>query len=130
MHIWDPWADQNFASGESHSSLLQIFVEVERARLIRKEAEMLEEEGKTDEAALLLQEVQVSAVLESVHGAMFDFSSVSKVETFAAMDRREKSLYVLDQMRLVLARKDYIRLQIISRKINPKLLEAEDFQVG
>lgn len=46
------------------------------------------------------------------------------------MDRREKSLYVLDQMRLVLARKDFIRLQIISKKINPKLLEADDFQVG
>lgn len=49
---------------------------------------------------------------------------------YGAMDRREKSLYVLDQMRLVLARKDYIRLQIISRKMNPKLLEAEDFQVN
>lgn len=39
--------------------IVQIFVEVERARLVRKEAEMLEEDGKIDEAALLLQEVQV-----------------------------------------------------------------------
>lgn len=39
--------------------LFQIFVEVERARLIRKEVEILEAEGKIDEAAFLIQEVQV-----------------------------------------------------------------------
>lgn len=86
----------------------KIFLEVEKARLVLLEAQMFESEGKTDEAALLLQEVQV--------------------ETFGAMERREKSLYILDQMRLVLLRKDYIRCQIISKKINTKLLEAEDLQ--
>merc|ERR1712139_566244 len=30
-------------------------------------------------------------------------------------------------MRLVLKKKDFVRTQIISKKINPKLLEAEDF---
>ena len=41
------------------------------------------------------------------------------------MERREKAEYILEQMRLVLGKKDFVRLQIISRKINPKLLNAE-----
>jgi len=69
---------------------------------------MKEDEGKAEEAAALLQEVQV--------------------ESFGAMERREKTEYILNQMRLVLAKKDYVRTQIISKKLNPKLLEAEDFQ--
>lgn len=86
----------------------KIFVEVEGARLTRKHAHMLEADGKLDAAAKLLQEVQV--------------------ETCGAMERREKAEYILDQMRLVLLRADFVRTQIISRKINPKLLESEDFQ--
>jgi 26S proteasome regulatory subunit N5 len=86
----------------------RIFVEVENARLSKKHAKMLEEDGKTAEAAELLQEVQV--------------------ETCGAMERREKAEYILEQMRLVLAQENFVRLQIISRKINPKLLLAEDFQ--
>eukprot|EP00427_Karlodinium_veneficum_P055023 CAMPEP_0169412810 /NCGR_PEP_ID=MMETSP1017-20121227/61019_1 /TAXON_ID=342587 /ORGANISM="Karlodinium micrum, Strain CCMP2283" /LENGTH=430 /DNA_ID=CAMNT_0009520179 /DNA_START=71 /DNA_END=1365 /DNA_ORIENTATION=+ len=86
----------------------KIFVEVEKARLTKILAEMKEEEGDTDEAANLLQEVQV--------------------ETFGAMDKMEKTTYILEQLRLVLLKKDYVRAQIISRKINPKLLEADDMQ--
>lgn len=86
----------------------KIFVEVEKARLTQLLAKIKEDEGNAEEAANLLQEVQV--------------------ETFGAMERREKTEYILNQMRLVLAKKDYIRTQIISRKINTKILEAEDFQ--
>eukprot|EP00929_Paragymnodinium_shiwhaense_P013076 TRINITY_DN120934_c0_g1_i1.p1 TRINITY_DN120934_c0_g1~~TRINITY_DN120934_c0_g1_i1.p1 ORF type:complete len:458 (+),score=187.52 TRINITY_DN120934_c0_g1_i1:109-1482(+) len=86
----------------------KIFVEVERARLTKILAGMKEEEGKIEEAANLMQEVQV--------------------ETYGAMERREKSEYILEQMRLVLAKKDFVRLQIISKKLNTKLLEPEDFQ--
>eukprot|EP00440_Ansanella_granifera_P030529 gb/GFBE01033164.1/.p1 GENE.gb/GFBE01033164.1/~~gb/GFBE01033164.1/.p1 ORF type:complete len:459 (+),score=172.82 gb/GFBE01033164.1/:1-1377(+) len=86
----------------------KIFVEVEKARLTQMLATIKEEEGKVEEAANLMQEVQV--------------------ESFGAMERREKTEYILNQMRLVLAKKDYVRTQIISKKINPKLLDAEDFQ--
>lgn len=86
----------------------KIFVEVEKARLTRTLAEIKEKDGEVEEAANLLQEVQV--------------------ETFSAMERREKAEYILNQMRLVLAKKDFVRTQIISKKVNPKLLEAEDFQ--
>lgn len=86
----------------------KIFVEVEKARLTAMLANMKEAEGNTEEAANLLQEVQV--------------------ESYGAMERREKTVYILNQMRLVLLKKDYVRTQIISKKLNPKLLEAEDFQ--
>lgn len=86
----------------------KIFVEVEKARLTKMVAEMKEEEGNIEEAANLLQEVQV--------------------ETFGAMDKFEKTKYILNQMRLVLAKKDFVRSQIVSKKLNPKLLEAEDMQ--
>jgi len=86
----------------------KIFVEVEKARLTLLLSNMKEEEGNIDEAANLLQEVQV--------------------ETFGAMDKTEKTKYILNQMRLVLAKKDFVRTQIISKKLNPKLLDDEDFQ--
>lgn len=86
----------------------KIFVEVEKARLTKMLAEIKEKEGDVEGAAELLQEVQV--------------------ETFTAMERREKTEYILEQMRLVITKKDYIRTQIISKKLNPKLLEADDFQ--
>jgi len=86
----------------------KIFVEVEKARLTLILADMKEADGQVEEAANLLQEVQV--------------------ETFGAMDKTEKTKYILNQMRLVLAKKDFVRTQIISRKLNPKLLEGDDFQ--
>jgi len=86
----------------------KIFVEIEQARLTNILATMKEEEGCVEEAAKLLQEVQV--------------------ETFTAMDKFEKTKYILNQMRLTLASKDFVRTQIISKKLNPKLLEPDDFQ--
>eukprot|EP00919_Chromeraceae_sp_WS-2016_P035464 GHVR01084099.1.p1 GENE.GHVR01084099.1~~GHVR01084099.1.p1 ORF type:complete len:459 (+),score=102.42 GHVR01084099.1:83-1459(+) len=86
----------------------KIFVEVERARVLRILSSIKEGEGDVDTAAKLIQDVQV--------------------ETFGAMDRREKAEYILEQMRLMIRRSDFVRCQIISKKVNPKLLEAADFQ--
>ena len=83
----------------------KLFVEAERARLRRTEAHMLEEEGKLDEAVAILQDEQV--------------------EVIVAMGKREKTEYILDQMRIVLRKGDFIRLQIISRKINTKQLDRD-----
>jgi 26S proteasome regulatory subunit N5 len=85
----------------------KIFVEKQRARLTRILAKIREDEGQVSEAANILQEVQV--------------------ETFGSMKKQEKTDYILEQMRLCLRKKDYIRTQIISRKIMPKLLENPDF---
>ena len=41
-----------------------------------------------------------------------------QVETYGSMERKEKVEFILEQMRLCLATKDYIRAQIISKKIS------------
>ncbi|KAI8884547.1 PCI-domain-containing protein [Backusella circina FSU 941] len=84
----------------------KIYVEVERARITRLLAKIREEEGKTTEAADILQELQV--------------------ETFGSMDKREKVDFILEQMRLCLAKHDYIRTQIISKKINTKFFQDKE----
>ncbi|KAJ3246378.1 26S proteasome non-ATPase regulatory subunit 12 [Chytriomyces hyalinus] len=81
----------------------KIFVEVERARLTMILSKIRETEGKIVEAADILQELQV--------------------ETFGSMDKREKTEFILEQMRLTLAKKDYPRVLIISRKISLKFFE-------
>lgn len=79
---------------------------MERARLTKILAEIKEKEGKISDAADILQELQI--------------------ETFASMEQREKTEFILEQMRLNLLRKDYIRTQIVSRKINIKYFAAEE----
>lgn len=44
------------------------------------------------------------------------------------MKKKEKTHFILEQMRLCLLRKDYVRTQIMSRKINAKVFEDNDFQ--
>ncbi|KAH3863587.1 26S proteasome non-ATPase regulatory subunit 12-like [Dreissena polymorpha] len=81
----------------------KIYVEIERARLTRTLAKIREDAGKIAEAADILQELQV--------------------ETFGSMEKKEKVEFILEQMRLCLAKKDFIRTQIISKKINTKYFE-------
>lgn len=88
----------------------KIYVEVERARITRLLAKIREDEGKTSEAADILQELQV--------------------ETFGSMDKREKVDFILEQMRLCLAKSDYIRTQIISKKINTKFFQDKENEVS
>lgn len=87
----------------------KIYVEVEGARLTRTLAAIQEKEGDVAAAAATLRVVQV--------------------ETFGAMDRVEKTDYILEQMRLCLDAEDFIRAQIISNKINRKYLTDKDEQV-
>ncbi|KAG1468416.1 hypothetical protein G6F56_003844 [Rhizopus delemar] len=84
----------------------KIYVEVERARITRLLSKIREDEGKITEAADILQELQV--------------------ETFGSMDKREKVEFILEQMRLCLAKHDYIRTQIISKKINTKFFQEKE----
>ncbi|PIN11452.1 26S proteasome regulatory complex, subunit RPN5/PSMD12 [Handroanthus impetiginosus] len=83
----------------------KIYVEIERARLIKKLAKIKEEQGQIAEAADLMQEVAV--------------------ETFGAMAKTEKIAFILEQVRLCLDRQDYIRAQILSRKISPRAFDAD-----
>jgi 26S proteasome regulatory subunit N5 len=86
----------------------KIYVEVERARLTHTLSKIKEADGNIDEAASIMQELQV--------------------ETFGSMEKREKVDLILEQMRLCLLKKDYIRTQIISKKIHTKYFEDETCQ--
>jgi 26S proteasome regulatory subunit N5 len=48
------------------------------------------------------------------------------VETYGSISKLEKAEYILQQMRLNLLRKDYIRTMIQSRKMNRKTIESDD----
>ncbi|KAL6767011.1 hypothetical protein ACKKBG_A38220 [Auxenochlorella protothecoides x Auxenochlorella symbiontica] len=78
----------------------KMYVEIERARLTRRLAQMTEEAGKVSEAADILQEVAV--------------------ETFGTMAKTEKIAYILEQVRLCLDKEDFARAQILSKKISPR----------
>ena len=47
------------------------------------------------------------------------------METFGSMEKDEKVRFILEQMRLCLAKKDFIRTQIISKKISLKYFTDE-----
>ncbi|XDV36075.1 hypothetical protein PO909_005924 [Leuciscus waleckii] len=83
----------------------KIYVEIERARLTKTLACIKEKNGEVKEAASILQELQV--------------------ETYGSMEKKEKAEFILEQMRLCIAVKDYIRTQIISKKINTKFFQDE-----
>jgi len=78
----------------------KMFVELERAQLTAILAAQEEKNGRVKEAAELLQEVQV--------------------ETIGSMDVQEKANYLLEQVRLVLAKRDYVRTEIIAKKLATK----------
>jgi len=86
----------------------KIFVEVEYARCTRQYAEMKEEDGQIDEATDTIQEVQI--------------------ETYGSMEKKEKLEYILYQLKLVLLRKDYVRTQIILKKISRKGLNENGLE--
>eukprot|EP00735_Rhodelphis_limneticus_P007225 TRINITY_DN19732_c0_g1::TRINITY_DN19732_c0_g1_i1::g.3270::m.3270 TRINITY_DN19732_c0_g1::TRINITY_DN19732_c0_g1_i1::g.3270 ORF type:complete len:462 (-),score=123.44,sp/Q2KJ25/PSD12_BOVIN/50.57/3e-155,PCI/PF01399.22/8.2e-18,ERp29/PF07749.7/0.24,ERp29/PF07749.7/5.7e+02,ATG16/PF08614.6/2.1e+02,ATG16/PF08614.6/4.3e+02,ATG16/PF08614.6/2.6 TRINITY_DN19732_c0_g1_i1:534-1919(-) len=86
----------------------KMFVEVERARLTKMLSKIREDEGNLHDASKILQEAQV--------------------ETFGAMERKEKIEFILDQIRLCLACEDYIRAPILCNKISTTALNQADFQ--
>ncbi|KAL9658644.1 hypothetical protein ABK040_006180 [Willaertia magna] len=86
----------------------KIYVEVERARVNRMLAKMREEEGDVNEAANLLQEVQV--------------------ETIGSMEVDEKIDFILEQIRLCLDKQDFVRAMIVAKKITKKSINEFNHQ--
>lgn len=86
----------------------KIFLEAERARLTRCMAIILEQEGDVASAADVLQEVHV--------------------ETYGSLSKREKVEFILEQMRLTLAKKDYVRAGIVAGKVSRKYLQEENME--
>lgn len=81
----------------------KIYVEVERARLTQILAKIKEEDGDIAGASTIMEELQV--------------------ETYGTMEKREKVELILEQMRLCLAKQDFVRAQIIAKKISIKFFD-------
>lgn len=84
----------------------KIYVEVERARLTYRLAQIHEKKGDMEEASKVMQDTQV--------------------ETLGSMDKNEKTSLILEQIRYCLAVRDYIRAQIISKKINTRFFDGKE----
>jgi hypothetical protein len=80
-----------------------VHVEVERARVTRMLSRIQEDEGRIAEASETLQEVQV--------------------ETFGSLDKREKADLILEQARLCMRQRDFVRMGIITNKLSKKSLD-------
>lgn len=83
----------------------KMYLEAERARLTRSVAIIKEAAGDVAGAANVLQEVHV--------------------ETYGSISKREKVEFILEQMRLTLLKRDYVRAYIVSNKIKRPVLEEE-----
>lgn len=86
----------------------KIFVEGESAHLHFMLAKIYEDQGNIGLACDTIQDVHV--------------------ETYGSLSKKEKASYILEQIRLNLLRKDYIRTAIQSRKMNLKTIEEPEFE--
>lgn len=86
----------------------RIFVEYEFSVAIRRLTEIHITHGKIDEAAKLIQDIQI--------------------ETFGSLERAYKVEYILFQMKTLLRKQDYIRVLIVSNKIARKHLNEEGIE--
>lgn len=86
----------------------KIEVELERARLTKQLCDMKEAQGDLAGAAEILGDITV--------------------ETVGSMEIEEKAKFLLEQLRLWLLNKDYVRAEIISKKITAATLDKEELQ--
>ncbi|KAK9480377.1 PCI domain-containing protein [Lipomyces japonicus] len=86
----------------------KIFVEVERARVTRTLADIKESQGDIKTATDILCDLQV--------------------ETFGSMDNREKTDFILEQVRLSIANRDFTQAAVLSRKITTKYFQDDAVQ--
>ena len=86
----------------------RIFVEYEYSVGIRRLTEIHLKHGDIEAAAKLVQDIQI--------------------ETFGSLDRAYKVEYILFQMRVLIQKGDYIRVLIVSNKVNRKHLSEEGLE--
>lgn len=85
----------------------KIYVEGDSAKFHFMLSKIYENRGDIDAACDIIQDVHV--------------------ETYGSLSKQEKAEYILEQMRVTLVKKDYIRALIHSRKMNTKTLEEDGF---
>lgn len=86
----------------------KMFLEREYANSTVKLVEYMEEDGKAEEGTKIIQEIQI--------------------ETYGSLEVKEKVEFILYQMKLVLMRKDFVRCQILSRKISKRHLAEKGLE--
>eukprot|EP01033_Poteriospumella_lacustris_P000531 gene531-359_t len=86
----------------------KIYLEGESAKIHFTLAKIYEDRGDLTEACNTIQDVHV--------------------ETYGSLTRQQKAEYILEQIRLNLLKKDYIRVAIHSRKMNQKTIEEAGFE--
>ena len=86
----------------------KVFVDNQRAQIVKEFALYLEEKKKYEEA---------SELLKSMH-----------IETFVSLDKREKTEFLLVQLRIALKCNDYLQAQLLSNKINPNIIREKGFE--
>lgn len=73
-------------------------------------------------------------MLAAIYESQNDISSACDtiqdvhVETYGSLSKKEKATYIIEQIRLNLLQKDYIRTAIHSRKMNRKTIEEDEFE--
>lgn len=87
---------------------MQIFVEVERARITQILSNIKKDQGDINAAADILCELQV--------------------ETFGSMARREKTEFILEQVALCMQKGDWVQAGILSRKISTRYFSRKPKQ--
>lgn len=86
----------------------KIFLEREYSKVIRILCEMYEADGEAEKATNIIQDIQI--------------------ETYGSIETKEKIEFILYQMKLVHMRRDFVRLQIMSRKLAKKQLAIAGFE--
>lgn len=86
----------------------KMYCEGERAKITRMLSNLYEARGDVSLAADTLQDVNV--------------------ETYGSLSKREKVDYILDQVRLMLAKGDLVRAYILSKKVQRKMLLEDELQ--
>jgi 26S proteasome regulatory subunit N5 len=86
----------------------KMFLEREYSQATMVLCKYLEEDGKADEGTNIIQEIQI--------------------ETYGSLEVSEKVEFILYQMKLVLMRKDFVRCQILSKKISKRHLSGKGLE--
>jgi 26S proteasome regulatory subunit N5 len=79
-----------------------------------------------------LDELKTEEVLADIREADGDVLTAAnimealQIETYGTMEKREKVEFILEQMRLCLAKQDLVRTQIMSKKINTKFFAEKE----
>ncbi|ELP91034.1 26S proteasome non-ATPase regulatory subunit, putative [Entamoeba invadens IP1] len=86
----------------------KVFVDIERARIVKDYALFLEHNKNLAEATQLMQ---------SMH-----------IETFTSLDKKERMDFLLVQLRISLECDDYLRAMLLSNKVNRTTIQSEGFE--